>query len=220
MAGACRAANCILLGGETAEMPGVFVDGALDISGTMVGAVERAKLLPRAGISAGDVLVGIASSGLHTNGYSLARRVVGETPLSTPLPGGSGESIGDALCAVHRSYLPVLADALAADHARALAHITGGGLVDNVPRVLPDGVGAAIDSSSWPRPPLFDWLIEGASLDVAEAHRIFNCGIGMIAVVAPDRVDDFVAAVGEPTWVIGETVVYDGAGGGERTTIR
>ena len=150
MAEACRAAGCILLGGETAEMPGVFVEGAVDISGTMVGAVDRAKLLPRSGVAAGQLLVGMASSGLHTNGYSLARQIVGDIDLSTPVPGGGGEAIGDALCAVHRSYLPVLRDALKAETALALAHITGGGLVDNLPRVLPEEVAAVIDTSSWP----------------------------------------------------------------------
>lgn len=205
MAEACRASGCILLGGETAEMPGVFVEGSVDISGTIVGAVDRSKLLPRAGIESGQVLVGLASSGLHTNGYSLARSVLGDGDPHAALPGGAGESIGQALCAVHRSYLSVLQPALDADLALALAHITGGGLVDNLPRVLPDDVGATIDTSSWTRPPLFEWLIDSAGLDQVEAHRIFNCGIGMVAVVAPDRLDDFVSAIDEPTWIIGET---------------
>ena len=196
--------------------PGVFVEGAVDIAGTIVGAVDRRKLLPRPGVAPGQILVGMASSGLHTNGYSLARQVVGGQALSTPLPGGSGESIGDALCAVHRSYLPVLKEALRDDSVLALAHITGGGLIDNLPRVLPDDVGAVIDTTAWPRPPLFSWLIEHAALDLVEAHRIFNCGVGMVAVVAPERLDDFVAAVPEPTWIIGETTAH---AGGERTAL-
>lgn len=217
MAAACRDANCVLLGGETAEMPGVFVDGAVDIAGTMVGAVERSSLLPRKGIAAGDVLVGIASSGLHTNGYSLARQVAADFSLTDELPGGNGESIGEALCAVHRSYLPVLADALSQDLLLALAHITGGGLLDNLPRVLPDGIGVEIDRSSWDIPPLFAWLIETAKLEVEEAHRIFNCGVGMVAVVARDRVDDVRASIDEPTWVLGETTDHSS---GPRVALR
>ncbi|MEM7095062.1 MAG: phosphoribosylformylglycinamidine cyclo-ligase [Actinomycetota bacterium] len=206
MAAACREAGCVLLGGETAEMPGVFTDGAVDIAGTMVGAVARAKLLPRAGIAPGHVLVGIGSSGLHTNGYSLARQVAGDQPLTNPLPGGDGVSIGHALTAVHRSYLPVLDAALDADLIDALAHITGGGLLDNIPRVLPDGLGAVVDTSTWTRPALFEWLIASAELDDEQAHRIFNCGVGMIAIVEPDRVDAVQSAIDEPTWIMGEVV--------------
>lgn len=212
MAAACRESNCILLGGETAEMPGVFTDGAVDIAGTMVGAVSRSKLLPKAGIGAGHVLIGLASSGLHTNGYSLARQVAGDQPLTNPLPGGDGESIGAALCATHRSYHGVLANVIEQDLLMAMAHITGGGLQDNLPRVLPDDVGAIVDVSAWERPPLFQWLIAGANLDVAEAHQIFNCGIGMVLVVAPDEVAAVQEAIDEPTWIIGETVAFDGTG--------
>jgi phosphoribosylaminoimidazole synthetase len=216
MAEACRAAGCILLGGETAEMPGVFVEGAVDIAGTMVGVVARSKLLPKAGIEPGHVLVGIASSGLHTNGYSLARQVAGD--LHEPLPGGDGESIGAALCATHRSYFGVLADALEADLLDAMAHITGGGLLDNLPRVLPAGVGAAVDTGSWPRSALFEWLITSAGLDTREAHRIFNCGVGMVCVVAPERVQALQDAIGEETWVIGETTRHSGEGERVRLT--
>lgn len=216
MARACLDAGCILLGGETAEMPGVFVEGAVDVAGTMVGAVDRARLLPRTGITEGQLVVGLASSGLHTNGYSLARQVVGSRPLTDPLPGGSGESIGDALCAVHRSYLSPLRGVLEADLTFALAHITGGGLIDNLPRVLPDGVGAALDVGAWPRPPLFEWLISEASLSTGEAHRILNCGIGMVAIVAPDQLDEFTSAVAEPVYVIGQTTRHDD---GDRVTV-
>ena len=211
MAEACRESNCILLGGETAEMPGVFTDGAVDIAGTMVGAVSRSKLLPKAGIAPGYALVGVASSGLHTNGYSLARQVVGDTPLTDPLPGGDGQSIGAALCAPHRSYHGVLAQVIDQDLLMAMAHITGGGMQDNLPRVLPDGVGAEVDVSAWPRPPLFEWLIQSAELEIAEAHQIFNCGIGMVLIVANDDVAAVQAAIDEPTWVIGKTVIHDGS---------
>jgi len=212
MAEACRASQCILLGGETAEMPGVFTEGSVDIAGTMVGAVSRSKLLPKAGIGAGQVLIGVASSGLHTNGYSLARQVVDDTPLTDPLPGGNGESIGAALCAPHRSYHQVLAKVIDQDLLLAMAHITGGGMQDNLPRVLPDDVGAVVDVSAWPRPPLFQWLIDGAGLDVVDAHQIFNCGIGMVLVVDEDRAPAVQGSIDEPTWVIGHTVDFDGSG--------
>lgn len=206
MAEACREAGCVLLGGETAEMPGVLVDGAVDIAGTLVGAVDRAKLLPRSGIVAGHVLIGLASSGLHTNGYSLARKVVADMDLNGALPGGAGESVGDALLAVHRNYHPVLVAALDAGLIDGLAHITGGGLIDNLPRILPSGVGAQIDTATWPTPPLFQFLVDSAGLGMNEAHQILNCGIGMIAVVAAEQAEAVQALIPETTWVIGQLV--------------
>ncbi len=207
MAEACRDAGCVLLGGETAEMPDVLAPGAVDISGTILGAVDRAGLLPNGGVAPGHVLVGLASSGLHTNGYSLARRVFEAMDFNDALPGGSGESIGDALLAVHRSYLRPLSLALDAGLVDALAHITGGGFVDNIPRVLPAGCGAKIDATAWKRPVLFNYLIARAGLSEIEAHQVFNCGIGMVALVAPDNVADFRSAVPEETWVIGEVTI-------------
>lgn len=212
MAAACRASNCILLGGETAEMPGVFTDGAVDIAGTMVGAVSRSKLLPRDGIEPGQALIGVASSGLHTNGYSLARTVAADQPLTNLLPGGAGESIGDALCAPHRSYHGVLSKVIDQELVLAMAHITGGGFQDNLPRVLPDHVGALVDLSTWERPALFNWIIDGAGLDIVDAHQIFNCGIGMVLIVAPEDVEAVQSAIDEPTWVIGETVSHEASG--------
>jgi phosphoribosylamine--glycine ligase/phosphoribosylformylglycinamidine cyclo-ligase len=210
MAEACRSAGCILLGGETAEMPDVLTQDAVDISGTLVGAVARTGLLPRPGIEPGHVLVGLASSGLHTNGYSLARKVLSEIDLSDPLPGGDGETVGESLLAVHRSYLRPLAPALEAGLIDGLAHITGGGLVDNLPRILPDGCGAVVDSTAWPRPPLFQYLVRVAGLSKVEAHQILNMGIGMVAVVAPDDVEAVRRSIPEPTWIIGRVV--DGHG--------
>jgi phosphoribosylamine--glycine ligase/phosphoribosylformylglycinamidine cyclo-ligase len=210
MAAACRDAGCVLLGGETAEMPDVLASGAVDISGTMVGAVERAKLLPTGEIAPGHVLVGLASSGLHTNGYSLARKVFSGIDLSEPLPGGGGESAGDVLLAVHRSYLSPLTAALDANLVDGLAHITGGGFVDNLPRILPKGCGAIVDPSAWTRPVLFNYLIARAGLTEFEAHRIFNCGIGMVAIIAADLVDEFRASVPETTQVIGEVIIGGG----------
>lgn len=215
MAAACRENNCVLLGGETAEMPGVLTPGSVDIAGTLVGVVERSKLLPRAGIGPGHMLVAMSSSGLHTNGYSLARRVVADMDLESPLPGGDGQSIGDALVAVHRSYLAPLAKVLELDLVAGLAHITGGGLTDNLPRILPKECGAKIDVQSWPLPPLFRFLVEQAELTTADALNILNCGVGMVLVVAPADVLAVQDAIDEPTWIIGEvtsgsSVLYEG----------
>ncbi|MEZ5411531.1 MAG: phosphoribosylamine--glycine ligase [Acidimicrobiales bacterium] len=207
MAAACREAECVLLGGETAEMPDMFNAGSVDVIGTMVGYVDRPKLLPTDAIAPGHKLVGLASSGLHTNGYSLARKVFFGMDLTEPLPGGTGESIGDALLAVHRSYLKPLSAALEAGLIDGMAHITGGGFVDNIPRVLPPGCGAAIDSSAWRRPVLFNYLISRSGMTDDEAHRVLNCGVGMVVVVAPDQVDELQAAIPEPTWVIGEVTM-------------
>ena len=157
-------------------------------------------------------MVGLASSGLHTNGYSLARRAVADRSLDEPLPGGSGETFADALLAVHRSYLDVLEAGLEAGLIDALAHITGGGLVDNLPRVLPDSLGAVIDTTSWPRLPIFDFLIDWADLDLYDAHQILNCGIGMVCVVEPAKVEALRATFDESSWVIGSVVQYDGFG--------
>jgi phosphoribosylaminoimidazole synthetase len=210
MAAACRDAGCVLLGGETAEMPGVLTAGAVDIAGTMVGAVDRANLLPAAGIAAGHALIGLKSSGLHTNGYSLARKVVEGKDLEALLPGGAGESLFQALLATHRSYLSPLRDALATGKVAALAHITGGGLVDNLPRVLPDDLGAFIDTSAWTQPALFQYLIKQAELSRDDAHQILNCGIGMVVVCAPDDLAEVQAAIPEETFVIGEVTATPG----------
>ena len=207
MAAACRDAGCVLLGGETAEMPDVLSPGAVDVSGTIVGVVEKPRLLPTDSIAPGHVLIGLASSGLHTNGYSLARKVFSGMDLTEPLPGGAGESIGDALLAVHRSYLKPLASALDQQLVDGLAHLTGGGFVDNLPRILPAGCGATIDSSAWDRPVLFNYLIARSGLSEFEAHQVFNCGIGIVAFIAPDRVDEFRAAVPEETFIVGEVTI-------------
>ena len=210
MAAACREAGCVLLGGETAEMPGVLTEGSVDISGTIVGAVDRADLLPAAGIEAGYKLIGMKSSGLHTNGYSLARKAVEGKDLNALLPGGTGETLFQALLATHRSYLEPLRAALATHKVSALAHITGGGLIDNLPRVLPDDLGAYIDTSSWTQPALFQYLIKQADLGVEDAHQILNCGIGMVVIVAPGDVAAVQAAIPEETFIIGEVTATPG----------
>ena len=212
MAGACEAAGCALLGGETAEMPGVYLPGALDVAGTLIGVAEAARLLPAAGIGPGDVLVGIASSGPHTNGYSLIRRLVEWLPLEV-VPDGFEVSLGEALLTPHRSYLELLWPVIDRSDPplKGLAHITGGGLPGNVIRVLPDGVTAQIDLGSWPVPPLFALIRDLAvGLDVDELYRTLNMGIGMVAVGAPERVDELRDAIAEPTWVIGELIASDG----------
>ena len=210
MATACNENDCVLLGGETAEMPGVLTSGSVDIAGTLVGVVDRTNLLPTSGIGPGHMLVGLASSGLHTNGYSLARRVFAGVDYRDELPGGDGVSIGEALLAVHRSYLHPLKSVLAAGLADGLAHITGGGLIDNVPRILPEGCGAAIDPMAWHRPILFSYLMSRGGLGVREAHRILNMGIGMVVVVHPDNVEQTQAAIDEETWVIGQVIAGSG----------
>jgi phosphoribosylamine--glycine ligase/phosphoribosylaminoimidazole synthetase len=206
MAEACEAAGCALLGGETAEMPGVYLPGAFDVAGTLVGVAERSALLPRPDVTARDVLVGLVSSGPHTNGYSLLRRLFEWIPLDAT-PAGLDRPLGDALLEPHRSYLRVLEPALATGTVKALAHITGGGLVENLPRVLPDGVGARIDYGAWPVPPLFALVRELATgLDDHELHRTLNMGIGMVLVCAAADVAGIQAAIAEETWVIGELV--------------
>jgi phosphoribosylamine--glycine ligase/phosphoribosylaminoimidazole synthetase len=212
MAEACEAAGCALLGGETAEMPGVYSPGAFDIAGTLVGIVEQRDMLPRGELHAGDVLIGIASNGPHTNGYSLLRKIFEWLPMDSTPP-GFDRSLGETLLVPHRSYLDVLTPALADGHVKALAHITGGGLPENLPRVLPDDCDAAIELGSWPVSPLFQLVREVATqLDTHELYRTLNMGIGMVAVCAPNRVGMVQQSIGEPTWVIGELVSNAGHG--------
>jgi phosphoribosylaminoimidazole synthetase len=210
MAEACEAAGCALLGGETAEMPGVYMPGAFDIAGTLVGVADRAALLPTDDVGVGDVLVGVASSGPHTNGYSLLRRVF-EWASMDAVPPGFDRPLGETLLEPHRNYLPVLGEVLREGRVKALAHITGGGLPENLPRVLPAGVDARVHLGSWPVPPLFRLVHElTPSLPVGERYRTLNMGIGMVVVCAPADLTAVQAAIPEETWVIGELVV--GAG--------
>lgn len=203
MADACAAAGCVLLGGETAEMPGVYVDGAFDIAGTLVGVAEREQLLPLPTIAAGDVLIGVASNGPHTNGYSYLRKLFAWIPMeSQPVP--LDRPLVEALLEPHRNYLPVLKDALNTEHVKALVHITGGGLPENMPRVLPDGIGANINLGSWPMPPLFQLVSELSTLDTDELYRTLNMGVGMVVIVAPEHVTAVQHSINEETWIIGE----------------
>jgi phosphoribosylformylglycinamidine cyclo-ligase len=187
VAAACRAVGCALLGGETAEMPDVYAPGAFDLAGTIVGVVAREAMLPRPDIAPGDLVLALPSSGLHTNGYSLARRIVAQVAdgyAARPAMLG-GESIGEALLAVHRCYLPEVQAMRAAAPLKGLAHITGGGVFDNLPRALPAGMGATISRGSWAIPPICAYLVEQGGLAEREAYHALNMGLGMLAIVAP-----------------------------------
>ncbi|MFV1989608.1 MAG: phosphoribosylamine--glycine ligase [Acidimicrobiales bacterium] len=208
MAMACRENGIVLLGGETAEMPGVLADGAWDVTGTLVGSVDESALLPRCDVVVGDVLIGLASTGLHTNGYTLARQQLAVAGAEARVP-GSELGLGDSLLVPHRSYLSALKGVLEADLVKALVHVTGGGLVENTPRVLGDGIGAVIDTSSWPTPPLFSYLVDALNIDSQQAYRVFNMGIGMVVVAAVPDVARVRELIDEPTWIIGELVVGD-----------
>ena len=206
MADACRAAGCALLGGETAEMPGVYLPGAFDIAGTLVGVAERSELLPRSDVASGDVLIGVGSSGPHTNGYSLLRKVFDWIPMDV-VPDGFDRPLGETLLEPHRSYLDVLRPALDSGSVKALAHITGGGLPENLPRVLPADVDARIELGSWPVSPLFRLARElTPQMSTDELYRTLNMGIGMVIVCAPDDATAVQATIDEPTWLIGELI--------------
>jgi phosphoribosylformylglycinamidine cyclo-ligase len=201
VAAACRAASCALLGGETAEMPNVYVPGAFDLAGTIVGVVARSQMLPRADVAPGDAILALPSSGLHTNGYSLARRIVestgGNNAYAERPPELGGVSIGEALLAVHRCYLNEVVALRAAVELKALAHITGGGLFDNLPRALPEGVGATIERGSWPVPPIFELLVARGKVSEGEAYHAFNMGLGMLAIIPAASVETALAVVPE-----------------------
>jgi phosphoribosylformylglycinamidine cyclo-ligase len=185
----CRRSGCALIGGETAEMPGLYAKGDFDLAGFAVGAMERGAALP-AGVAEGDVLLGLASDGVHSNGYSLVRKVVERAGLAWDAPAPFTEAtLGDALLAPTRLYVAPALAAIRAGGVRGLAHITGGGLTENLPRVLPEGLGARVDLASWSLPPVFRWLAEEGGLAQAELLKTFNAGIGMVLVVAADRAD-------------------------------
>ncbi|PZU50320.1 MAG: phosphoribosylformylglycinamidine cyclo-ligase [Sphingomonas sp.] len=209
IARACAEAGCALIGGETAEMPGMYAAGDYDLGGFAVGAVERDELLTGDRVAAGDVLLGIASSGAHSNGYSLVRRLVEGEALDAPAPFDPDTLLIDALLAPTRLYVKPLLPLLKAGRIHALAHITGGGLLENVPRVLPDGTRAVIEAANWPLPPLFRWLQAEGRMEAAELARTFNCGIGMILAVAPadvQAVADALGDAGETVFCVGEIV--------------
>ncbi|HEY0919810.1 phosphoribosylformylglycinamidine cyclo-ligase [Devosia sp.] len=196
----CRQAGCALIGGETAEMPGMYHDKDYDLAGFAVGAAERGTLLPRADVAAGDVLVALASSGVHSNGFSLVRRIVEVSGIDwyLPAPFAPGRTLSEALLTPTRIYVkPLLAALRAGIGIKALAHITGGGFVDNIPRVLPDALAAEIDLAAVDVPPVFAWLARVGGLEQRDMLRTFNCGVGMVAVVAADAADALLAHLAE-----------------------
>ena len=215
MARACRENGCALLGGETAEMPGFYADGEYDVAGFIVGAVERGRVIDGARIRPGDALIGLPSSGLHTNGYSLARRIAFDhlrLTVDSTVP-ALGQTVGDALLTTHRSYLPVIRPLLATGYLKGMAHITGGGITDNLPRVLPDGTMAVVETRSWQVPPVFEWLRTAGNVPPDDMLRTFNMGIGLVLVIAREHVTavlDTLAAHGESgACVIGEIAPGD-----------
>jgi phosphoribosylformylglycinamidine cyclo-ligase len=199
IAKACIESGCALIGGETAEMPGLYARGDFDLAGFAVGAAERGTLLPRAGLSAGDVVIGLPSSGVHSNGFSLVRRIVERTGLAwdAPAPFAPGQSLAEALLVPTRLYVkPLLAALKAAPGILALAHITGGGFPDNLPRVLPDDLAVDLDLDAFAPPPVFGWLKAEGGVEEAEMLRTFNCGFGMVAFVAAEAEAEAMRALG------------------------
>lgn len=203
IAEACKESGMALLGGETAEMPGVYRDGEFDVAGTIVGILERDRILPRANLLAGDLILGLLSSGPHTNGYSLIRKVFEGTDLES-IHSELDCSLADALLASHRSYFNVLYPHL--DKVKALAHLTGGGFIENIPRVLPEDLSAVIHLNSWKVPPLWNLIQQKGNITTEEMYRVFNIGIGMVAIVDKSVAADFQSSISEPTYVIGELV--------------
>jgi phosphoribosylformylglycinamidine cyclo-ligase len=208
---ACKENGCALLGGETAQMPDFYAADEYDLAGFIVGVVPREGIIDGSAIAVGDALVGLASTGLHTNGYTLARKIVFdvmELDVDDELP-GTGRTVGEELLAVHRSYLGVLSGPLDAGAVHGLAHVTGGGVPGNLPRVLPEGLGAVVHRDAWEVPAVYRTLQEAGGVARSEMDRVFNMGVGMIVVTPPDLVSDVVAAAGAggvDAWRIGEVV--------------
>ena len=212
----CENNGIALLGGETAEMPDLYGEEDYDLAGFIVGIAERSELVTGEKVAAGHVLVGLPSTGLHTNGYSLARKIIftdlGHS-IDDPLPGGRDETFGEALLAVHKSYKKALEALFSRKLIHAAAHITGGGLTDNLPRVFPGNLDAEIERSSWPVPPIFKFLIQAGRIDNQEAYRVFNMGIGMVVIAAEDNLEDVAAVLGlqgEEAIIIGRIVPGSG----------
>jgi phosphoribosylformylglycinamidine cyclo-ligase len=216
MARACRENGCALLGGETAEMPGFYQDGEYDLAGFIVGIVDRARLIDGSRIAAGDALIALPSSGLHTNGYSLARRIVfDKLALSVDaFVAEIGGTVGEALLQPHRSYLRPIQPLLQAGLVKGMAHITGGGITENLPRILPPNLAAEVNTRSWSMPPLFEWLRRAGQIPIDDMRRTFNLGVGLIVACSggdTSRVLEMLRESGEQPWTIGRIV----AGGRE-----
>ncbi|HPU84523.1 MAG TPA: phosphoribosylformylglycinamidine cyclo-ligase [Candidatus Latescibacteria bacterium] len=214
LSNACTAAGCALLGGETAEMPDMYKPGEYDLAGTIVGVVGKREVITGDRVRRGDALIGLMSDGLHTNGYSLARKLIFDIAgwnTDTFVPEW-GKTVADALLAPHRCYLHALLPLLAHGMIHGMAHITGGGITDNVPRILPAGLSARVQTAAWNTPPIFRTLVRFGNLTVEEAFRAFNMGIGMVLVVdsaSTGTVLEELTATGETAWLIGEVVSGD-----------
>jgi phosphoribosylformylglycinamidine cyclo-ligase len=220
IAAGCEQAGCALIGGETAEMPGMYPPGEYDLAGFAVGVVEKSAIIDGRSIAPGDVVLGLASSGAHSNGYSLIRRIV-EVSGARLDAEFDGRTLGEALLAPTRIYVRPLLRLMRELPVKGLAHITGGGLVENIPRVLPEGCCAVLDAGAWPLPRLFHWLQEQGRVETAEMHRVFNCGVGMAVIVADADADTALsqlAAAGETAWRIG--VIEPRPAGGPATVVR
>ncbi len=208
----CQLANCALIGGETAEMPGMYQDEDYDLAGFCVGAVEESEVITGDNVQQGDVLIALASSGAHSNGYSLIRKVIEVTGTDVASEQLGERSLADALMAPTRIYVKsvnALQKSLGNANIHAMAHITGGGLTENLPRVLPENLAAQIDTSSWALPEVFQWLQKGGNIETLEMYRTFNCGVGFILVIPADKAEQAMSelsASGETVWKIGEIV--------------
>ncbi|TAJ74343.1 MAG: phosphoribosylformylglycinamidine cyclo-ligase [Phenylobacterium sp.] len=206
----CRQAGCALVGGETAEMPGMYAEGDYDMAGFCVGAVDRDKVIPRLGDQKpGDILVGLASSGPHSNGYSLIRRIVERSGLAwdAPAPFAEGKTLAEALLEPTRIYIKSVLPHLKAGRIKGLAHITGGGLVENPPRAIAEGLAPRFDWNAWALPPVFEWLQQAGGVSEQEMRRTFNCGLGLVLIVAPHDLPDVLEGLvrdGEDAFVVGE----------------
>jgi phosphoribosylformylglycinamidine cyclo-ligase len=213
----CRQAGCALIGGETAEMPGMYAKDDYDLAGFAVGAVERSELVTGDNVAPGDVVLGLASTGPHSNGYSLVRRIVEKSGVAygAPAPFAKGATLGEALLVPTRIYVKSCLAALKAGGVKSLAHITGGGLVENIPRVIPEATCVVLDMKAWPMPAVFRWLASAGEVAADEMVRTFNCGIGMVAVVAPEKVEDAKRAFeagGETVYRLGQVAERSGDG--------
>ena len=215
IADGCKLAGCALIGGETAEMPGMYAPGDYDLAGFCVGAVERDDILTGDRVAAGDVVIGLASDGLHSNGFSLARKVVEAAGLTfqSPAPFDPDTTLGKAMLVPTRMYVKSCLAAIREGGVHALAHITGGGLLENIPRVLPDGLGVELNAAEWVVPDLFKWMAKAGGIASDEMNRTFNCGVGMVCVIAADRVEHLRSvfeANGELVFTIGRVVSISG----------
>ncbi len=202
----CEQAGCALIGGETAEMPGMYPDGEYDLAGFAVGVVEKSKIITGRDIAPGDVVLGLPSSGAHSNGYSLVRKIIARARPDLDASFDAGKTLAETIMTPTRIYVKPLLALMNALPVKGMAHITGGGLLENIPRVLPTATKAVVERSAWPRPKLFQWLQSEGNVAENEMHRVFNCGIGMAVVVAPENVEQALAllnAAGEPAIVIG-----------------